>query len=218
MPVEEHPDWSVLLLGGPSGAGKSTAAKAIARRYGIPWLQVDDLRLALQWSRVSLPTDEETAALYFFDKTPDLWDLPPERLCDGLTGVGQAMIRAIEKVVDSHVATSEPIVLEGDGILPSLFARPIPRRLMEQGHVRAVFLVEPEEGVLYANMMARDRGIVGRAEAGLRNEARAKWLFGRWITAEARRHGLPVLEPRPWATLIERIIAASNALRQSTDH
>jgi len=74
------------------------------------------------------------------------------------------------------------------------------------GHVRAVFLVEPEEEMLFANMRARRRGAAERTEEDLRTEARAKWLYGQWLTAEAQHYGLPVLESRPWSTLLERLI------------
>jgi 2-phosphoglycerate kinase len=203
-------DWTVLLVGGPSGAGKSTAAEQLGRRFGISWLQVDDLRLALQRSRVTLP--EGTAALYFFVQTPDVWQLPPARLRDGLIAVGEVMEPAIEIVVDNHVHIAAPIIIEGDGILPSLLARPMVHEHVESGHVRAIMLVEPDEATILGNMLARGRGIDGQTEAEARTEARAKWLFGQWLTDEARRRGLPVLEPRPWATLLDRIVAASGAI------
>ena len=38
--------WRVLLLGGASGIGKSTVAMRLGQRLGLPWLQVDDFRLA----------------------------------------------------------------------------------------------------------------------------------------------------------------------------
>lgn len=203
---DRRPAWRVLLLGGPSGAGKSVAAAVIGRRLGISWLQVDDLRLALEHSGAVLPAGN--ADLRFFVDTPDLWRFPPERLRDALVGVGKAMAPAIEIVVANHVDTEAPVVIEGDGILPSLLDRPPVRDRLAAGQVRAAFLVEPDEGVLYANMVARDRGIAGRSEASLRTEARAKWLFGRWIEEEARRRGVPVLEPGPWATLPDRLLAA----------
>jgi hypothetical protein len=80
--------------------------------------------------------------------------------------------------------------------------------------VQAVFLVETDEVVVFANIVARGRGMGGRREAELRIEARAKWLYGQWLADEAHRYGLPVLEPRPWSpwsTLIERILAARSA-------
>jgi len=193
----------VLLLGGPSSVGKTIVARQLGLRLGISWLQVDDLRLALQWSRVTLP--RETAALYFFEETPGVWNLPPERLCNGLIAIGEVISPAIEVVITNHVDTEAPLIMEGDGILPSLFARSEVRDRADGGHVRAVFLVEPEEEILFTNMLTRSRGIVERTEEELRTEARAKWLYGQWLTAEAQRYGLPVLEPRPWSTLLERL-------------
>lgn len=206
--TDRRPSWSVLLLGGPSGAGKSLAAAAIGRRLGVSWLQVDDLRLALQFSRATLPAGNE--ALAFFAETPGLWTLPPERLADALVGVGEAMAPAIEIVVANHVDTDAPVVIEGDGVLPSLLDRPPVRERVAAGAVRPAFPVEPDEAVLYANMVARARGIADRTEASLRTEARAKWLFGRWLEGEARRRGTPVLAPRPWVTLVGRLLAAAD--------
>lgn len=206
--ADRPPSWQVLLLGGPSGAGKSEAAARLGRRLGISWLQVDDLRLALEHSGAVLAA--ATADLRFFVDTADVWRLPPERLRDALIGVGEAMAAAIEIVVANHVAIDAPVVIEGDGILPSLLDRPLVREHVAAGGIRAAFLVEPNEGVLYANMVARDRGIAERTEASLRIEARAKWLFGRWLAEEARRRGVPVLPPRPWHTLADRLLAADD--------
>ena len=197
-----------MLIGGPSGAGKTIVAKLIGQRFGVSWLEVDDLRLALQRSRVTLPGN--TAALYFFEETPDVWRLPPEHLCNSLIAVGEVMSPAIEVVVENHVDNAAPVVIEGDGILPSLFARPSVRDRASGGQVQAIFLIEPEEEIILANMMARGRGIARQSEAEQRTEARTKWLYGQWLASQALRYNLPVLEPRPWTTLVERIIAASS--------
>jgi 2-phosphoglycerate kinase len=206
--------WTALLIGGPSGTGKSTVAKQIGRQFGASWLQVDDLRLALQWSHASLPTPEETAALYFFEETPDVLQLPAERLRDGLIGVGRALSPALEKVIDNHIAIAEPIVIEGDAILPSLFARPRLRAHVTGGHVHAIFVVEPEESAILANLLDRGRVIAGHTDAELRTRARAYWLYGHWLAEEARRHGLPVQEPQPWPTLADRIVDAIGTMRR----
>ena len=60
--------------------------------------------------------------------------------------------------------------------------------------------------MLFTNMLARRRDMAERTENELRTEARAKWLYGQWLTAEAQRYSLPVLEPRPWSTLLERLL------------
>lgn len=53
--LQENPSWCVLLIGGLSALGKTVASKRIGRSLGVPWTQVDDLRLAFQRARVSLP-------------------------------------------------------------------------------------------------------------------------------------------------------------------
>jgi 2-phosphoglycerate kinase len=201
-------DWRVLLIGGASGIGKTLVAKPLGLRFGASWLGVDDLRLAFQHSRVTLP--ERTEALYFFLETSGIWTQPPDSLRDGLIAVGEVMSPAIEIVVANHVDTIAPVVIEGDGILPSLFATPSVRDRAKKGLVRAVFLVEPEEEALLANMASRERGTAGQSEAELRTEAHAKWLYGQWLAREAHRYGLPVLHARPWSTLIERIITVTS--------
>ena len=75
--------------------------------------------------------------------------------------------------------------------------------------MRAVFVVEPDEVALHANIVARNRWLNGGSDEEVRTEARAKWLYGQWLAQEARRHKLPVVEPRPWNTLVERLVAAS---------
>jgi len=199
-------DWTVLLVGGPSGSGKTMVAERLGIQSQVPWLQVDDLRLTLQFSHVTLP--EGTDALYFLEQ-PQAWSLSPEQLRDGLIAVGEVLFRALEVVIGHHVTTDKPLVIEGDGILPSLVARPTVRAFVAGGHVRAVFLVEPDEDAILDNMRARGRGFEARTTDEQRTEARAKWLYGQWLAEEAQHYGLPVLEPRPWDTLAERVLATT---------
>ncbi len=197
----------MLLVGGPSGSGKTMVAERLGLQSQVPWLQVEDLRLTLQFSNVTLP--EGTDALYFLER-PHAWSLlSPEQVRDGLIAVGEVLFPALEVVIGHHVATDKPLVIEGDGILPSLVARPTVQERVAGGQVRAVFLVEPDEGVILSNMRARGRGFEARTTDEQRTEARAKWLYGQWLTEEAHRYGLPVLEPRPWDTLAARVFAAS---------
>ena len=206
-----HPPLcDVLLLGGHAGTGKSTVAARLARRYGVAWLMADDLRLALQRSRAVLPSPEATAALRFH-ATPGWWRHPPERLRDALIADGEALGPALEVVVENHVDQRLPVVLEGDAIHPALLDRPPVRARAAGGRVRAVFLAEPDEAALLATVLARGREHTWMTEAELRAVVRGRWLYGRWLADQAHRAGLPVLAPRPWATLAARIVGAAAA-------
>lgn len=199
-------NFQVLLIGGSSGVGKSHVARRLGLRFGISWLAVDDVRLAFQRSQVIFP--DKTEALYFFEKTQKVWSLPPARLLDGLIALGQVMSPALEIVIENHVDTADPVVIEGDAILPSLLIRPNMQARMSNGQVQAVFLIEPDEDVLLAHMDERHRVSVCHDEALLRSMAHTRWLHGLWLADEARRYGSPVLEPHPWESLVERIVSA----------
>ncbi|HEX5164068.1 MAG TPA: hypothetical protein VFV93_01630, partial [Thermomicrobiales bacterium] len=121
MTSMQHPKWRVLLLGGVSGTGKSTVARAMIRALGVTWVQVDDLRLTLERSLPALPPGMEPLA--FFHQ-PDVWSRSAEAICDGLIRVGDVMAPSIEAVTENHDDQGDPAIVEGDGILPTLFARP----------------------------------------------------------------------------------------------
>ena len=194
-------DWTVLLIGGHSASGKTVVAERIGLSLGVPWMMVDDLRLAFQRARARLPTGGD--ALYS-DKEPGYWRRPATEQRDALIAVGEALSPALEVVVENHVDQSAPCVIEGADLLPSLLSRPPVRERREA--VRAAFLVEPDEPAILAAVVERGREFAGRAEAELAEAVRARWLFGQWLAREAARYGLPVVEPRPWDTLAERIV------------
>jgi 2-phosphoglycerate kinase len=194
--------WQVLLIGGASGTGKTIAAEVIGRQVGASWLQVDDLRLTLQFGGLLSP--EQHPDLFYFLQLDDVRQVGAEILLDKLIAIAGLMAPAVGTVIGHHVATKKPVVVEGDGISPALAAT-------ERGPaVRAVFLVETEEEVLHRNMFARGRGIAAERtpedqEQG-RAWARLAWLYNRWLEREARQHGLLILSPRPYETLATRIL------------
>jgi 2-phosphoglycerate kinase len=208
-------DWRVLLIGGNSGTGKTVVAHEIAHRFGASVLLVDDIRLALQ--RITIP--EHQPALHYFLSDSAVWQRPSELLVEGWIGVAKVVSYAIEIVIAHHIAVAEagPVVIEGDGILPSLAAQDQFaglnhfQGLTVQQMVRSVFLFEPDEEVLLTNMQSRDRGFDELPSAEQRVQARASWLYGQWLRQEALAHELPAVPARPWETLTERVLAAIEA-------
>ena len=72
-------------------------------------------------------------------------------------------------MIENHVDTAAPIVIEGDGVLPCLYFRSSVRDRARTGQVQAVFLVEP--------VIFRDSDSKCRCQPGLvkfRRESRSK--------------------------------------------
>lgn len=109
-------------------------------------------------------------------------------------------------VIANHIATKAPLILEGDAIQPALFERPEIQQYAESRQLRAVFITEPIKETLLHNMQIRGRGMEKHSAAEQQTEAHVKWLHGQWLAQEARHYGLPVVEARPWPTLMERIL------------
>jgi 2-phosphoglycerate kinase len=205
--------WSVLLVGGASATGKTTVAKQLSRELGVAWVQVDDLRLALQYSDARLPDDEATDALHFFLRTPDVWSLPAERLADALIATGTAMTEAIAVVTGNHIVQNDPAVIEGDGILPAIAEHAELRGYAAGGALRMVVLAPGSEAELLRAMVDRGRGEhLDLTKPVARRIAAMNWQFSEWLVAEAEIRGIPVVPTQPRETLASRVLAAAAAL------
>lgn len=201
--------WTVLLIGGRSGAGKSTLAAQLARRAGAALVEGDDVRMAIQ--RVTTP--EQLPALHFFASAPGvarpgIWRRDMHELVRGLISVADVVSRALEPAVGHHVAAAKPAAIEGDGILPWLaLQEPAGWSLptgafspgLPAGAVRSVFLVEPNADLVRQRM---GPGAEGDTQAAMH------WRYGQWLRAEAERRAQPVVAPRPYESLLERVLAA----------
>ncbi len=209
MPTQ--PTWQVFLIGGSSGVGKTQVAQELARTLSLPLLLADDIRLALQ--QVTIP--EQQADLHtFLNYQPEQWR-NAEQIKEDWIAVGQAMLPPLKTILAHHVVVSGVgrLILEGDGILPAL-AKPDTfadlkhfSRLRLNDEVRAVFLVEPDEEQILSNLRARGRGFDKWGLEEQRAFAHASWLYGEWLAREANSRNLPVLSPRPYENLLERILS-----------
>lgn len=189
--VRGVPDWRVLIVGGASGMGKTGVGRALARRYDVPIVEVDDIVEAL----LAVTRPEHLPEVHFWRTHPEAARQAPASVVERQIAIAEALAPAIEAVVANHVGTDTSVILEGDYVLPGP-ATP-------GGPVRAVFLHEDDEAQVTANYLRRE------PEAGpQRHRARVSVLYGRWLAAQARAAGASVVAPRPWDDLADRAAEA----------
>lgn len=207
-----QPEWRVLLLGGSAGVGKTTVARELAYLLSISLLLVDDVRLALQ----AVTTCVEQPGLHRFLNYDAGQRRESESIHDDWIVVGEAMISPLKVIIAHHIVVggAGPIIIEGDGILPSLATQQSFRELKHfQGlqpaqAIRGVFLVEQNQDQILHNLVDRGRGFDEWATEKQRAFSRASWMFGQWLAREAKAYGLPVVAARPFDTCSQRILAA----------
>jgi 2-phosphoglycerate kinase len=215
-------EWRILLIGGGSGVGKTGLARAVASQAACSVLLADDLRLGIQ--QVTTPLQHPT--FHTFPSDEAAASLPADEFRDGLIAVARAMSPALQAVMAHHyfVDGAGPLVIEGDALLPQLAAQEdlaelgISQNSVETTRVRSVFLVEPSEEALLRNMRDRGRGFETLGPLEQRTYAHASWLYGQWLADQARRYGRPIVEPRPWRTLLERVNRAIGSERNSSGY
>lgn len=214
LPMKTRPapaPWQVLLVGGSSGVGKTAATQQLARHLGVSQLLVDDVRLALQ----EFTSAEQYPDLHHLELALGAGGLSAEEICSGLIRVGELLVAPLATIIAHHVVVAGvgPVIIEGDGVTPQLATKTDfagqkffwGLRLADQ--VRSLFIVEPEEDVILANMRARGRGFDQLVPDEQRTEAHASWLYGQWLQREAAARGLAVIPARPWETLGARMSA-----------
>ena len=173
--------WKVLLIGGCSGVGKTRVAPVLARRYDALLSQVDDIRMAIQ----NVTNPQEHLELHFFIDSAGvakeaIWKTPPEVLCDALIKVGAVVSKALEVVISHHIVSDARIILEGDGILPSMAAQSFISGHGEPSQVRSVFVSEPDKDFFFNEVYGCKPN--GGETIERWNEAQMHWLYGQWLT------------------------------------
>lgn len=208
-----EPGWKVLLIGGCAGVGKTSIARTLAERFRTSMMLTDDIRLALQ----EMTTPEQQPDLHAFANERQVRKLTAEQTRDRLIAVANAMQPALRTICAYHtfVVDAEPIIIEGENVVPQLAADRRFRGLKTFGDVnagpndlRAVFLYEPDEQTLLSMMRehnARFRELPNKEQERM---AKANWLYGLWLKEEAERVKLPVVTVRPWTTLLERVLGS----------
>jgi 2-phosphoglycerate kinase len=184
--------WIVTLVCGASGVGKSRIAIPLARRYGVPLLEADDIVTALQ----ALTTPEQVPILHLWDTRPEARTWTPAAIAEHTIAVAEVMRPGFEAVIADHIEYAAPVVMEGDYLLPDL-------RSGFGDAVRAVVISEPDEDRIVTNYRSRE------PDAGeQRHRARVSTRVDAELTIRAARAGVPVVAARPWSGSADRVDAA----------
>ncbi len=169
----------------------------------MPWLQVDNLRLALQYGGLIAATTQP--ALFAFLAGENVWHRPPPVLRDHLIAIGALLAPAIETVITHHLNTGKPLIIEGDGIAPALFARAALHDAVATRRLRGAFLTTTTAH-RRANMAARgERASTPGSGTARRAGEAMNALYDAWIGGGAARYGVPLVAAQPRATLPDRI-------------
>lgn len=186
----------VLLIGGSSGTGKSYLARQLAEYYKIPLTEVDDIRIALQ----QMVNKESNSDLFTFIDNPNFIHEHDEVVCiKKLLDVGKSMWKSLDELISKHVVCNEPVIFEGDGIIPELLAT---RDLYK---VKSVFIYDDIDGIKEKQVL--------RNRHGKESDENSKNIlfshtYGQEIKKQAEKYGFLVIQASPMETLFERTLEA----------
>lgn len=136
---------------------------------------------------------------------PDVFTLPVPALVDMFIGVAEVMRPPVRVVIDSHLVTSVPMVIEGDGIHPDLFIDPVLEPHIAAGRLAFVAVMPDSAEHMARNSIDRGRGV---GAAAVCPQAAGAYAFGTWLESRCQVLGIPVVRSRPFATLPDRIVDA----------
>lgn len=184
-------DWCVLLIGGASGSGKTCVSYPLAKLYGVNLIEVDDFQVFLS----SMTTPQQQPEIHYWDTHPDWQQEGVEATVGQLIDVGRAFIPGLKAVVSNHIEADMPVVIEGDFILPELCSQ------FDSPKVKAIFIHEPSGEQILQNYLSRE------PDLGLQHyRTDVSYRYGNWLAKECEKYGIPIVESRPWDTVIGRIV------------
>jgi 2-phosphoglycerate kinase len=197
-------DWTVLLIGGGPCTGKTALAQALSKHFDVPAIEGDLFRLVAS-DELYRQVDPELN-VYF---EPGFWQRPLEQLVEGARRLSQRMFQLSEAVIARQGRMSAPLIIEAVWVLPELAVKQTFSGYQMHGQVRSLYVYEPHANVLRQRLDVRpDTWWAGLVEEEKAPRAAMFHAKGLEVARNARALNLPLLECRPFDTLVDRALAA----------
>lgn len=185
---------TVLLIGGSSGTGKSHLARQLSEYYKTPLTEVDDIRIALQ----QIVDKEKYPTLFTFIDNPNFYDKYTEhQFADKLLDIAKIVWKSLDVLISKHIACNEPIIFEGDSIIPDLLAQ------RDTHDIKAIFIYDNIQKIK-ERQVKRNRDSKGEEKDNL--NALFSDTYGKEIKRQAEAHGFVAISASPIETLFERTL------------
>jgi 2-phosphoglycerate kinase len=190
----------IVLIGGPSTTGKSTLARAIGAAMDARVVDTDLFWMALQ----RLLPPEHDINLF---RAADVWTLPADDLLARYLRVATVVCQAIEAVVLHYASIKKAAVIEGCWLLPDFAVQSEFAGYPVQAPIGALYLREPSLDQLAQQLLVRADGWHAEQPKAIQDaHALMQWRFGVEVNQRAKVLGLPVIDARPRATLVDRAL------------
>lgn len=197
MSMENH---TILLIGGSSGTGKSYLARQLAEHYKTPLTEVDDIRIALQ----QIVDKAQHPDLYTFVDNPNFYEKYNEhQFVENLLRVGSVVWKSLSVLIEKHIACDEPVIFEGDSIIPNLLAEK--SALIESKNIKAIFIYDDANGIRERQIKRnRDEKDFERSEQNALFSA----TYSQELKRQAEEQGFLTIPASPIETLFSRTLQA----------
>lgn len=186
----ENRNWTVLLIGGASGIGKSCVAYALAKRYMVNVMEVDDVCQAIK----AVTTKDQLPAVHYWSSGIDWMDVGVMGNVKWLTDVSRELIPGLTAIVDNHLEGDIPVIIEGDFMHPEFAAS------FNHPKIKKVFIHETEKDQVVRNYLAREGGDPQDYRAEISIEYSAS------LAEQCEKLGIPVVKARPFDSVTDRVV------------